>query len=156
MSQAGHHGDRTVRVIGAFKIAKAIVLILLASGSLAALHHDVQAIAYDWIGSLRFDPENRYLAKGLARLGWVTEKDLKTISALTFGYAAIFLTEGVGLIMRKRWAEYLTVFATASLIPLEVFEAAKHCSPMKLLVLGVNVAIVWFLIWRLRTERRGQ
>jgi len=44
------------------------------------------------------------------------------------------LTEGVGLALRKRWAEYLTIIATSSLIPLEVYELIQHFSVMKILV----------------------
>jgi len=46
----------------------------------------------------------------------------------TFIYSAIFLTEGTGLALRSAGAEYLTIVTTASLLPLEVYELAKHAS----------------------------
>jgi len=50
----------------------------------------------------------------------------------------------------KRWAEYLTVVATASLIPFELWEIARHFTWLKVGALGVNVAIVCYLIYLLR------
>jgi uncharacterized membrane protein (DUF2068 family) len=79
---------------------------------------------------------------------------LEAISAGTFFYAALLLTEGVGLFMRKRWAEYFTIIVTASLVPLEIYELAKKFGLMKLSVLVINIAVVVYLILRVRWERR--
>ncbi len=38
------------------------------------------------------------------------------------------MTEGVGLLLRQYWAEYLTIFTTASLIPLEIYELFERVS----------------------------
>ena len=60
------------------------------------------------------------------------------------------LVEGVGLWMRKRWAEYLTIVATSLLIPLEVYELAHHATLLKAGGLVVNVLIVAYLVRVLR------
>ena len=83
----------------------------------------------------------------------MTPQQLKALSAGTFFYAALLLTEGTGLLMRKHWAEYFTVITTAALIPLEVYELANHFSWGKILVLIVNVAILVYLVARLRKRR---
>jgi uncharacterized membrane protein (DUF2068 family) len=69
-------------------------------------------------------------------------------------YAAVFLVEGVGLLLRRRWAEYLTVIATASLLPLEVYELVERLRATRALIVAANLAIVLYLIARLRVERR--
>ncbi len=86
----------------------------------------------------------------LSRAFRVTPHQLKTLSGGTFIYAALFLTEGTGLIMRRRWAEYLTIITTGGLVPLEVYEIAKHVTPVKIGVLIVNIAIVVYLVVRVR------
>jgi uncharacterized membrane protein (DUF2068 family) len=73
-----------------------------------------------------------------------------------FVYAALLLTEGVGLLFRARWAEYFTVVITASFVPLELYEIARHLTLARVTVLAVNVAIVWYLIVRLRREPGGR
>ena len=54
---------------------------------------------------------------------------------------SLLLTEGIGLLMRKHWAEYFTVISTAVFIPLEVYEIFHRFTLTKVGVLAVNVAI---------------
>ena len=72
---------------------------------------------------------------------------------MTLAYAAVFATEGIGLWMRKRWAEWLTIIITGSLIPLEIWELSMRPTFGKASVFVVNVAIVWYLIVQLRSTR---
>jgi uncharacterized membrane protein (DUF2068 family) len=59
------------------------------------------------------------------------DRKLEILSGLTFAYSALFLTEGTGLFFEKRWAEFFTIIATASFIPLELYELFKNPSPLK-------------------------
>jgi uncharacterized membrane protein (DUF2068 family) len=106
-----------------------------------------------WIDVLRVDPENRFIHRVLAKVFAVTPKQLKELSIGTFFYAALLATEGVGLLMKKHWAEYFTVISTAALLPLEIYEMVERLSAAKIAVFLVNVAIVWYLVARLRSER---
>ena len=68
-------------------------------------------------------------------------------------YAALFLTEGIGLWFEKRWAEWLTVIITSSLVPIEIYEIAHHTTAVKITVLLINIAIVAYLVYRIRDRR---
>ena len=72
-----------------------------------------------------------------------------------FAYAALFLTEGIGLWRDRRWAEYLTIVATGSLVPLEVFELARKVTAVRIGALVVNLLIVVYLVGRLRRSGEG-
>ncbi len=126
-------------------------MVAVGIGLLHLLHKDVEETTLHWINMLRIDPDNHYVHRGLARVFRVTPKQLKELSVGTFLYAALFLTEGTGLMLRKRWAEYFTIITTASLIPLEIYELFKHFTSVKLLVLAINVAIVIYLVKRVRS-----
>ena len=65
-------------------------------------------------------------------------------------YAALEATEGVGLAMRRRWAEYLTVIATGILIPYEAYEVIRHPTLFKVGALALNLAVVGYLAYRKR------
>ena len=65
-------------------------------------------------------------------------------------YGLLFATEGIGLWMEKRWAEYLTIIATGSLIPFEVYELQRRVTVPRGLALVVNVAVLAYLIYRVR------
>jgi uncharacterized membrane protein (DUF2068 family) len=122
-------------------------------GALKLLHKDVAAEISQWIDVLRVDPHNHYIQLLLDKLGMVDDRKLKALSIGTFFYSALFLTEGLGLALRKRWAEYLTIISTASLLPLEVYEIVKRASAPKIVVLIANIAIVVYLVLEVRRTR---
>ena len=146
---------RTLLWIAAFKLFKGILLLGVAIGALRFLHRDLGESVLHWVNILRVDPENRLIHRLLARISGIQPKQLREISAGTFLYSALLLTEGTGLLLRKRWAEYFTIISTGALIPLEVYELVKHTTIAKIGVLLVNVAIVWYLVERVVRARRA-
>jgi uncharacterized membrane protein (DUF2068 family) len=82
----------------------------------------------------------------------VTPKQLRELSVGTFIYAGLFMTEGLGLLLRKRWAEYFTIVTTGGLIPVEIYELARHFTMAKTIVAVVNILIVWYLVARVRSR----
>src|SRR5438270_10450610 len=146
------HGDATLLAIAIFKFVKGAVLLALTCGALTLFHKDVAAQVEHWVDQLRIDPDNRYIGALLIKLQLVHTKELKELSALAAGYSALFLTEGTGLLFRQRWAEWLTIVATTSFIPLEVYELVKEFTALRLLLLIGNCAIVVFLVYRVRQK----
>ena len=144
-----------ILLIGLFKLVKGVLLVAVGIGALRLLHKDIAEVVEHWVEILRVDPDNRFIHGISVKLFAVTPKQLKELSAGTFFYAALLLTEGIGLLMRKHWAEYFTVITTGAFIPLELYELGKHFTFMKVVVLAINVAIVWYLIDRVRSRRRS-
>jgi uncharacterized membrane protein (DUF2068 family) len=84
---------------------------------------------------------------------------INNIVFATSVYIAILLTEGIGLFMRKTWAEWVTVVASASLIPFELwhlFFGVRHNTVAVLAATVLNVVIVIYLIHVLRKARRAR
>src|SRR5262249_61202253 len=88
------------------------------------------------------------------RLLNVAMANLRELSLGTFIYSSLFFTEGVGLALRKRWAEFLTIVSTAGLIPFEVYVLFIHPTVTKALLLLVNIAVVAYLIYEVRRLRQ--
>jgi uncharacterized membrane protein (DUF2068 family) len=143
-------GDKWVLVIALFKLVKAVLLIIVAIGVLKLLHRDVAQVIEHWINILQVDPGNRYIQNILRKLWSVDDRKLKEISAGTFFYAAVFLIEGTGLFLGKRWAEYFTIAVTASFLPFEIYEMVHEPSVVKAAVIITNIAIVVYLSIRVR------
>jgi len=143
----------TLLAIALFKLTKGVLLVIVGIGALKLLHRDVAETVSHWIDILRVDPDNRIIHGLLTHVLSVTPKQLAATSVGTFVYAALLLTEGTGLLLRQSWAEYFTIVSTAGLIPLEVYEIHRHLTAAKILVLLVNVAIVIYLIERVRRTR---
>ena len=137
-------------LIGLFKLFKATLLIAIGIGAVKFLHKDLATTVLHWAQVLHVDPDNRYLHGIMVKIFRVTPKQLKALSAGTFIYAGLFLTEGVGLLLRKHWAEYFTIITTGAFIPLEIYELARHFTVTKLVVTAINVLIVWYLVARVR------
>lgn len=126
------------------------MLIAVGIGAIKVLHKDVATTVSHWIELLRVDPDNRLVHAAMVKILRVTPKQLKELSVGTFVYAGLFAVEGVGLLLAKRWAEYFTIITTGGLIPIEIYELARHFTPVKVAVLIVNVLIVWYLVMRVR------
>jgi uncharacterized membrane protein (DUF2068 family) len=89
----------------------------------------------------------------IALAGFATPRRVALVSIGSFFYAALFATEGIGLLLHQRWAEYFTTIATASFLPLEFYELSQHPTIFKILVIIANIAIVVFLIWQLTKSK---
>jgi uncharacterized membrane protein (DUF2068 family) len=148
-------GSRGLLLVAAYKLIKGVALLALGIGALRLLHRDLAAEAARWIDLLRIDPQNHYIQSLLARIAKVDARKLKELSIGTFLYSGVFLTEGVGLALRKRWAEYLTILTTASLLPLEIYEIARRFNVAKIVILLVNIAVVVYLVNEVRRTRNA-
>ena len=144
--------DRLIRLIAVFKLLKAGLLIALGVGAFKLLHKDIADVAEHWIEALRLDPGNRFLDAALGRVSNLSPEQIKNLGIGSFIYAGLFLTEGVGLWLLKRWAEWLTIIITSSLLPIEIYEIHRHPTSVKWGVLVLNLAIVVYLIYRIRNR----
>jgi uncharacterized membrane protein (DUF2068 family) len=145
--------DRGLLVIGLFKLAKAIFFFGVGVGAIHLLHKDLEDEIMRLALKLRFDPESRLVSLLLDKVDLIDAHRLRQISVATFGYSALALTEGVGLLLEKVWAEYLTVILTASFLPWELYELTRRPDWFHLSLLLINLAVLGYLVWLLRRKR---
>jgi uncharacterized membrane protein (DUF2068 family) len=150
---ANRKNPKTLLAIAVFKLVKGVLLVAVGIGALKLLHKDVAQTVLRWVDVLRVDPNNRFIHGVLSRAFSISPKQLKATSIRTFIYAGLLLTEGTGLLLRKRWAEYFTIITTGGLVPLELYELSRHITAAKIGVLIVNVAIVGYLVASVRKTR---
>ena len=141
-----------IRLIAVFKLLKASVLIVVGVGILKLTHNNVAGVLDHWIAKLGLDPGNRFVDEALRKVTNLPPKRIKELGLGSFVYAALFLTEGIGLWLLKRWAEWFTVVITGSLVPFEIYEIYRHPTIAKVLVLMINLAVVGYLLYRVRNE----
>jgi uncharacterized membrane protein (DUF2068 family) len=146
---------RGIRLIAAFKLFKGLVLLAAGIGAVRLLHKDIAFELERWADMFRVDPNNHYIHLLLERLSILDARKLRELSVGTFFYSALLLTEGTGLLLGKRWAEYFTIIATSSFIPLEVYEIAKRVTAPKLVVLLLNIVVVAYLVIVLRRNHKN-
>ena len=148
--------DRGLLLIGLFKLAKAIFFFCIGAGALHLLHKDLGDEILRLAVRLKFDPESRFVALLLDKVDLIDAHRLRQISVATFGYSALALTEGVGLLMEKVWAEYLTLVLTVSFLPWELYELARKTSWGRFGLLVIILLVLGYILLLLRHKRRGE
>src|SRR5438093_10176419 len=152
------HGQRRVRylkLIGLFKIAKGVLLLVLGP-SLVFLNARTR-----WMDALASWTADEILLEHSKAVSFLLHKlqamlaggTLRATGFLALFYAAVLFTEGIGVYMQQRWAELLMVFATATLIPIEVRHLWHRPGFVGALILLANCFIVWFLYHVLKREK---
>src|SRR6476620_7388381 len=94
--------------IGVFKLVKVALLVTLGVLGLVdggeAYRHLIASAAH-WTGAFS---GHHAIQRAIARLFSLSEHAVHTFAIAALAYAAVFATEGVGLVRRKRWAEWFT------------------------------------------------
>ncbi|PYL56450.1 MAG: hypothetical protein DMF31_12510 [Verrucomicrobia bacterium] len=163
MNKAAHEpailqGARRVRylkLIALFKIAKGVLLLLVAVSLLFlnARTRWMDALS-NWIADQILLEHSRTVMYLLHKLQAVLEGGmLRATGLLALFYSAVLFTEGIGVYMQQRWAELLMIFATAGLIPIEVRHLWHRPGLVSALILLANCFIVWFLYGVLKRDK---
>jgi uncharacterized membrane protein (DUF2068 family) len=147
--------DRGVQLIAAFKLTGAVLLTIVGAGAMHLLQNDAVTVVTAWIDRFGGDLNGATARLLLSRIAGVSSSRFGQVGVGAFAYAAMLVTQGVGLLRGKAWAEWLTVLVTASFVPLEVWEISQGATVFKVALLVVNTAIVVYLVQHLRKKARA-
>jgi uncharacterized membrane protein (DUF2068 family) len=141
-----------LRAIAVLKLLSGLVLAGVGLGALRLLDPMLAADFNDWLRSLALAADARAVQHAVSVVTGLDAHGLRNIAVAALAYAALLLTEGAGLWLERRWAEYLTVAVTASLLPFEGYALSQRLTAVRVLTLFVNVAIVGYLVTELRSR----
>jgi uncharacterized membrane protein (DUF2068 family) len=144
-----------LRVLAVERIVRALVLIAAAygiyrfesaqvalRGSFGRLVPSLRPLA----GQLGVDLDHSAILSAASKALHAGHGTLNLVAAGLLAYGLLEGVEGVGLWLAKRWAEYLTVVATAAFLPYEIFELSKSVTVTKLVAFAINVLAVVYLV----------
>jgi len=146
--------ERWIVAIGVWKLLEAALFIVLGIGALKLVHEDLVDVVTRFLTDLRLDPEGRFVNLILEKVALIDPHRMKQISLAIFCGSALHLIEGVGLVLRKVWAEYVTLILTASFLPWELFEILRHVTWLKVVLTLLNVAVVVYLVFYVQMSAR--
>lgn len=152
--QTDHTGDKGLLLIGIFKIVKAVFFVGLGFGALHFLKHDLVQTIQRIVDSRGFDSENHFVSLVIDKAELITHHRLRQMALGTFAYAALATVEGIGLMRRKVWAEYLTLWLSISFLPWELYEIVAHANWWRFAVLATNLLIVAYLVWIIQRKKK--
>jgi uncharacterized membrane protein (DUF2068 family) len=144
-----------LRILAVERVIRGLVLIAAAYG----VHRfsSAQRSLQDSLGNLipaarplarqlGVDLDNSSILREATKALHARHTTLTLIAVALLLYGLLEMVEGVGLWLAKRWAEYLTVVATAAFLPLEVHELVKTVTATKAVTFAINVLAVLYLI----------
>jgi uncharacterized membrane protein (DUF2068 family) len=147
---------RIIRLIALERGVRGVLLV--AAGAYLVTHQDTDfgRLADHVMRAVELDPRRPFLHHIIVRLHGLHAGTVLLTGIGAVAYGVLELVEGVGLWRDKLWAEFLTVIATTLLVPLELFELVRKPSLLKAGGIAVNVAIVVYLIVRLRRRLKSR
>jgi len=153
-------GFRGLEVIAGFKFLQATTLILAGLGSFGLMNPAVSDAAGEWIERLAAGNGQRFAVEAAARIlpifNAATPRHFAAFGLGALLYATVFLVEGIGLWRGKKWAEYLTIGVTASLLPVEVMALVNRITLVRIATLVINTLVIVYLLWELRARGRKE
>ena len=149
-------GADLLRLIGVFKLLKGVFLIAAAISVFNLVHKDLAEVIVQWQHRLHIAPGNIFVEHLLEKALTINQKQLRVVGCVLLAYAAMFTVEGVGLLLLKHWAEWMTVITTSGLIPFEVYELVHRPSWLKAVAMLVNVVVAIYLVVHVRNEARAR
>jgi uncharacterized membrane protein (DUF2068 family) len=152
-AHTGHQGG--LLLIGLFKLAKSVFFFCMGIGAFHLMHRDLSEAALRLAADLHFDPEWRITTLLVEKVTLIDPQKLREIGFATFAYSALALTEGVGLLLEKAWAEYLTLSLTVIFLPWELWELVRRATEVRVALLLINLAVLGYLLWILERKRKN-
>jgi uncharacterized membrane protein (DUF2068 family) len=140
------HHDIGFIAIAILKLVKGLVLLLVGVGAVSLMRKNTTMIVTHWAHVFQVDMHSKFIQRWLLKAGLMRHRDLAVVA---FFYSALLFTEGIGLLMEKVWAEYMTAIITGSFIPIEVYELIRRVTLIRGCVLLANVLVVAYLVMRL-------
>jgi uncharacterized membrane protein (DUF2068 family) len=140
--------------IGVFKLAKSAFFFCVGIGAIKLLHRDLGDVAMRLAEALKLDVEGRFVAFLVQQVDLIDTHHLREAGVGAFAYSALALTEGVGLMLEKVWAEFLTLGLTVAFLPWEVYELVRRPDLARLGLLVANLVVLAYLVWLLRQKKR--
>ena len=108
MDQADRSGHRDlgITLIAVFKFVKALLLFTIGLGAVGLVRGGVPHVSERLLSMLSSGTERRVTQAALARITSMGPTRIAALGVGAFLYAALFLVEGTGLWLQRRWAEW--------------------------------------------------
>jgi uncharacterized membrane protein (DUF2068 family) len=143
-----HHTG--IMLIAGFKVVKSMLLLLVGLGLLRLMHADIATLFSQLLETLHLNADSHLLHALVLKVDALQPHSVLTMSVVSLAYAGLLLTEGVGLWFERSWAAYLTVISMSLFLPFELYEVIRRVTALRIGVLLLNLAIVFYLIRQLK------
>lgn len=114
--------------------------------SFAQIFHRDLPIIRSTFNQLGFNVNHSNLLLDVRKIFHISPHTLNLLALGVAAFAVVELVEGAGLWLSKRWGEYFAMVVTSLGLPYEVWELTIKLSWFKLVLFGINLALVLYLV----------
>jgi len=129
------------------------IVLLVVDLDLGGLRRDASAMAEslsDAVAGSSRAGAHSWLAERLDSVAGLQGATVRALAVAALLFALLEGIEALGLWHERRWAEYLTVVATAVFLPLEVHELTERITVVRVALFALNLAVLVYLVWAKR------
>src|SRR2546425_6428851 len=159
LQQTDDHGGMMTKqlhtgmvLIAGVKVLKGLLLLIVGLGLLKLVHADIATLLTRLLEALHLNTDSRILHSLVLKVDALQPHSVLMMSLVSMTYAALLLTEGVGLWFEFSWAAYLTVISTSLLLPFELYEVIERITAVRIGVLLLNLVILLYLVYPLKNH----
>ena len=152
---ASHRRQRQVlKAVATFEFFKGIFVLVMGFCAIALVHKDAWLYAESLLAIFHINTDRRSAQLFLDFADNVTDARLWAAARIAFAYTALRFTEAYGLWNCRTWAEWVALVSGALLLPLEVRELMRGVTLIRSALFIGNLAVVFFMLYVIRTNRR--
>ena len=147
-----------LRVIAIYKLCKTLLTLGVAWGLFRLVHADLNSVSDRVVALFHLKSEFRLVQELRAQFVGLSPHALKVGVVDALLCAGLFAAEGLGLWWQKKWAEWVVIINSGILVPLELLALWRHPDWLRVAILAVNLAIIWYVarvVWLNRRAAAG-
>jgi len=148
-----HHTLHVLRGIASFEMTKGMVVLFAGFGVLFLVGHDPWDVGYGLLHILHISPDHHFAQKFLDWADTLTDSKLWAIAGGALAYSVLRFVEAYGLWYARAWAEWIALVSGMIYLPFEIYKLIHRQSLFHISVLAINVAIVLYMAYLLKTGR---
>ena len=153
LTKPKHRGTvQVLRTVAALELAKGMIVLLSACGVLLLVHReDPWDIADGFLKLLHISPDHHFAQVFLNWADSLTETKVFAVAGVAVAYSVLRFVEAYGLWYARAWAEWIALVSGMLYLPFEIYKLIHRPSPFHISVFLINVAIVLYMAYELKT-----
>ncbi|MHA2939098.1 DUF2127 domain-containing protein [Vibrio sp. RC27] len=150
----GKQEYKGVKAVALFAMARAALAFLACYGIYVLAGQNIPELIYDIAETINISRENQHVTKLAHKAEMITPGNLQVVIALVFLYGLIRIVEAYGLWNQYLWTEWFSFISGSIYIPFELYECVTSPSILSYVVLAINLTIVGYLYWVIKTRKK--
>jgi uncharacterized membrane protein (DUF2068 family) len=138
-----------LRAIATTEFLKGLAVVAIGFGLITLSRHaiDLEDITAGLLHFLHVRPRRRLYMVFMDAAARFDDMNLIRVAAIAAVYSMLRFVEAYGLWRARVWGEWLALVSGTVYLPLEIYELIHRPTPVKWVVLVVNIIIVGYIAW---------